>query len=255
MAGVSKHNWRIALSGLRLRKPASVGAPFDYLSKQSFLENILSVLIFTLPTVMNPSSRLRESAPADHHPAPATLLPALTDADRRAIIGVCDQLAGVAGRTALMMALRGSRAQRVLRFKVEQARGYGHYAGVPEAEVMARIDALIAEELLCIRYHEGFPLLGYTEQGLTRAIRYAAEEWLDLLRARVQPVGAGATLELPFLMTTMPQRNYDTLLQLVKLVGQVADKAWLPLLRAWQAAETKRLRAQIAPIIAALEKL
>ena len=177
----------------------------------------------------------------------------MSDEDRRAILGVCDHLIDAAGRTTLALALRGSRAQRVVRYRVDQARGYGFYAGASEADVLARIDALIAEGILRIEYRDGFPLLGYTNPGLELAKRYAAEEWLGRLRSRVQPVANGSALELPWLMAEMPERNLDTVRLLTDLVAREADIAWLPLLRAWQAAETRRVQGWLAPIIATLE--
>lgn len=186
--------------------------------------------------------------------APSRPAPVLTDDDRRAILSVCDNLIAIAGRTTLAMALRGSRAKRVLQYHVDQARGYGFYAGVPEAEVLARIDALIAEGVLCLEYRDGFPLLGYTERGLELAMRYAAEEWLAALRSRVQPVADGAALELPPVMAAIQNRNQNTVLLLVDLVAREADTSWLPLLRAWAAIETRRVRGRLAPIVAALEQ-
>ena len=153
-----------------------------------------------------------------------------------------------------MMGLRGSKAQRVLQHDVATARGYGFYTGVPEPEVLARIDALIAEELLDLEFREGFPLIVYTEQGLALAMRYAAEDWFTVLRARVQPVASGAALEFPFLTSAMPQRNHNTVLLVVKLAAEVADKSRLPLLRAWRETEIKRVRAQLTPLITALER-
>ena len=178
----------------------------------------------------------------------------VTEGDRRAILGVADCLIGQAGRTTLMMALRGSRAQRVRKFGADQARGHGWFSGVPENEVLARIDALIAERILSIENREGYPLLGYTRTGLELAERYAAEEWLALLRERAQPVAKGETLELPFLMSAMPNRNHDTVFLLIELVAHEANAAWLPLLRAWSALETRRVRARLQPVIDVLER-
>lgn len=180
--------------------------------------------------------------------------PGLTDDDLRAILGVCDCLVGAAGRTTLAMALRGSRAQRVLRHKVDEARGYGHYAERPESDVLARIDGVIAEGLIMIDYRDGYPLLVYSDRGLELAKRYVAEEWLGLLRARVQPVAEGAALELPFLMSAMPNRNQNTVLLLAELTAAEADVTWLPLLRAWQAVETRRVRGRLEPLIAELKR-
>jgi hypothetical protein len=84
-------------------------------------------------------------------------------------------------------------------------------------------------------------------------MRYAAEEWLAVLRARVRPVAAGAPLELPFLTTAMPNRNHDTGFLLIDLVVREADGAWLPLLRAWSMKETRRVRARLQSLITVLE--
>lgn len=177
----------------------------------------------------------------------------ISEDDQRAITGVADCLIGRAGRTTLAMALRGSRAQRVRQFQADQARGHGYFAGAPEAEVLARIDALISEGILEIKRRDGYPLIGYTQRGLELAVRFAAEEWLSLLRARVQPVASGAPLELPFIMAVMPNRNNQTVFLLIDFVEREADATWLPLLRAWSAAETRRVRGRLQSVISVLE--
>ena len=181
--------------------------------------------------------------------------PELLEADRRAILGVADSLIAKAGRTTLAMALRGSRAQRVLQHGVESARGYGHFAGVPQDVVLARIDALIADDILRLEYHDGFPLIVYSDRGLQLAMRYAAEEWLAALRAQVPTVREGAALQFPPVLADIQGRNQNTALLLADMVGNEADSNWLPLLRVWAARETRRVRGRLHPIITALEKM
>ena len=180
-------------------------------------------------------------------------MPPLTEAERRAIIRVAGELIGRAGRTTLVMALRGSRAKRVLQHGAEGAPGYGHFAGMPEADVLARVDALIGEGLLAIEYRDDFPLIAYTRRGLALAMEYAAEEWLEVVRSRVQLVAAGAPLELPFLLSVMPNRNHETVFRVIDRVAREADPGWLPFLKTWSQAETRRARERLGPIIARLE--
>ncbi|WP_158277482.1 RQC domain-containing protein [Opitutus sp. ER46] len=180
-------------------------------------------------------------------------MPEISDREQRAILSVVDVLVGRAGRTTLVMALRGSRAKRALQFGVEQTTGYGFFAGHPEAEVLARVDDLIATGILALeRSSDGFPLLCYTRRGLERAERYVAEEWLAIVRRQVAAVATGARLDLPFVHSAMPQRNLDTVRQLIDLVAQEATDSWRPLLEAWAAADTKRVRGWIQQVIAGL---
>jgi hypothetical protein len=177
---------------------------------------------------------------------------AVSEGEQRAILSVADALIGRAGRTSLVMALRGSRAKRVLQFEVERTKGYGYFAGMPEADVMARVDALISMRILALERNDGLPLLIYTQEGLELAERYSAEEWLEDVRQQVRVVRDGDALELPFLMSKMPQRNLSTIGKLIDLVEREADATWLPFLRAWSAAETKRIRGRLHPIITSL---
>lgn len=175
-----------------------------------------------------------------------------SDSDLRAILSVADQLIGRAGRTTLVMALRGSRSKRVLQFESDKAEGYGYFAGVPEEEVMARVDALIARRILGLEYVDGFPLLVYPREGLELAERYAAERWLELVRTQAAAVRQGAVFDLPFVHAKMPNRNLETIGQLIDLLEREADLGWLPFLQAWHAVETKRIRGRLQPIIARL---
>jgi hypothetical protein len=179
----------------------------------------------------------------------------LSEADRRAIFDVCDQAVYRAGRTSVMMALRGSRAQKVERLGLVDAKGHSYFAGMSEEDVLARIDTMIHEGWLrIVRNEDGLPLLGYTEAGLEKAKGYAMEAWLEEVRMQVGAVAGGAELKLSFLMTASPQRNHETVEMLVENVAREADAGWLPLLRAWCAAETKRLRGRLRPVIERLER-
>ena len=179
----------------------------------------------------------------------------LSEADVRAIFSVLDAAVYNAGRTSVMMALRGSRAQRVKRLGLVDQSGHGHFAGMKEAEVMARIDTCFHRGWLEFeRTREGLPLLAYTAAGLAKAKGYVVEEWFEELKTQVEPVAGGQELALSFLLVTNPQRNQDTVLELVDRIEQSATSSWLPLLRAWRTAETKRLRKRLRPLIEKLER-
>ncbi|MFA6288566.1 MAG: RQC domain-containing protein [Opitutaceae bacterium] len=196
------------------------------------------------------SNRRRLTGPEVELHAPV----ALSEADRRAIFDVCDQAVYRAGRTSVMMALRGSRAQKMQRLGLVDVKGHGYFSGMSEEDVLARIDTMIHEGWLRIeRNEDGLPLLGYTEAGLEKAKRFAAESWLEEVRGQVGAVAGGGVLKLSFLMAVSPQRNHETVEMLVGLVEREADAGWLPLLRAWCGAETKRLRGRLRPVIERLE--
>jgi hypothetical protein len=60
---------------------------------------------------------------------------------------------------------------------------FGCYRGMPEADVLARVDQLIHEELLRIEPSpDGFPLLGFTPRGLERVEGWTVENGLKQLR-------------------------------------------------------------------------
>lgn len=64
-------------------------------------------------------------------------------------------------------------------------------------------------------------MIGYSDAGLEKAKRFAAEWWLK---------------------------------EVCGQVGAVADASWLHLLRAWREAETKRMRGSLGAVIEQLER-
>jgi hypothetical protein len=178
----------------------------------------------------------------------------LSERDLREVLGVCDALVGRAGRTTLVLGLRGSRAKKALQFGVDKVRGYGCLADRSQEDALAIVDGLIRDRILRLEYNDGLPLIGYTPQGLELAKEFVVAEWLSLLRANVETVAEAAALQLPFLYSVMPERNNDTIQQLIEQAGKVADRSWLPLLRAWQALETRRMRGELQLVIERLEE-
>jgi hypothetical protein len=175
----------------------------------------------------------------------------LSDDERRMIIDVADVMVYEAGRTTLALALRGSKNQKLARFKVDHLAGYGMYRGLPEEDVLARIDQLVRDGILKIEAsRDGFPLLAYTQQGLELAESYAAERWLGLMREHVED---HEPFHPPCAYDLNPNRNTKTLNRVLDALETAADASWLPMLREWSACEVKKVRARLAVLIKLLE--
>lgn len=79
----------------------------------------------------------------------------LGEEDRRAILAAAAlPESGSADRGDLMLALRGSRASRLRAQGYVGGAGHGHFAGLEDEEVLARIDTLIAEGALRVERGE-----------------------------------------------------------------------------------------------------
>lgn len=174
--------------------------------------------------------------------------------EQQAIFSVLDAAVYSAGRTSVMMALRGSKAEKIRRLGLMDLPGHGFYAGWSEADVLAKIDTCFHRGWLRFeRTREGLPLIGYTDEGLEKAKGFAADLWLKEVCGQAGAVAGGAALQLSFLMSVKPERNLDTVLILVERVAALADASWLPLLRAWREAETNRIRGYLGAVIERLE--
>jgi hypothetical protein len=179
----------------------------------------------------------------------------LSPDEERAIFQVLDAAVWVAGRTSVVMALRGSRAEKVRRLGLVARPGHGFFSGRPEEEVLAKVDTCFHRGWLRFeRTREGLPLIGYTDAGLEKAKDYGVETWLDELRAQRDAQSAGKPLKLSFLMSESPQRNHDTVFLLIDRLDREADAGWLPLLRAWSAVETRRVRGRLQQSIERIER-
>ncbi|MSU50617.1 MAG: hypothetical protein EXS37_16275 [Opitutus sp.] len=198
-----------------LKRPLVSGIDATTLTSENDLKIPSFRALPTTPLLILPSPPLL--------PARTETTPSISDRDLCAILGVCDCLIARAGRTTLALALRGSRSKRVVQHGVDEARGYGYFAGLPEEEVLARIDALIADGVLRPEHRDGYPLLAYTDRGLQLAMRCTAEDWLVLLRSRVPLVAKGAAPGLPPVMAAIQDRNQDTVLLLADRVSAEAD--------------------------------
>ena len=173
----------------------------------------------------------------------------LTDFERRLILETANAMVYEAGRTTLALALRGSRNKKLEKFKADQLPGFGHYKGLREEEVITRIDQLIHEGLLSIEpSRDGFPLLGFTPQGLALVEGWTAERWLEQLHEhRAEP------FHPPFAYDRLPERNVRTLHLLLDALEKEADATWLPVLKHWTSVDVKKVRARLDPLIKRLE--
>jgi hypothetical protein len=175
--------------------------------------------------------------------------------EEKAIFAIVDAAIGVAGRTSVMMALRGSRAEKVRRLGVEDRPGHGFFKGRPEEEVLAKIDTCFHRGWLRFeRTREGLPLIGYTDEGLEKAKAFTIEAWLEELRGQREAVEKGDGFKVSFLMSETPNRNHDTVFILIDELERESDASWLPVLHAWRAVETKRVRARLQQVIDRLER-
>ncbi|MFL5542550.1 MAG: RQC-minor-1 family DNA-binding protein [Longimicrobiaceae bacterium] len=167
--------------------------------------------------------------------------------DLRAILRAADPLIARGGRSLLCKVLRGSREKKVLELGLDRIPVHGYYRGIPEDEVLARIDWTIAHGYLYIEYDYRLPLLVFTDEGWAIEKETYAREVVDGFDALL---AAGP----PFDMTYLKDRNRGMILRVLDLVEERGDPRHAPLLEAWAEVDYRKVRERIHRILGKLRR-
>lgn len=162
--------------------------------------------------------------------------------DLKAILRAADELINRGGRTLLCAVLRGSRRKEVLEHGLDRIPVHGYFRGLPDHDVMKRIDRAIVDGYLDIQYDYRLPLLIFTPAGWEIERETHARELFDGLEARLRDGP-------PYGMETLKDRNRGMILRLLDLVDESGDPRYIPVLKEWAALDYKKVRQRIAQVI------
>lgn len=167
----------------------------------------------------------------------------LSEDELRAILRGADPLVGLGGRSLLVKVLKGSRNKKVLELGLDRCPVYGYYKELSPEEILARIDWAILNEYLEIEYRYRLPVLIFSKKGWEiEKDTYATE----LLRGFDEKLASGAQ---QFDMSYLKDRNRELILLLLDKVEATADPKYIPLLKAWERIDYKKVRQRIRQVI------
>lgn len=164
----------------------------------------------------------------------------------RAVLRAADGLIGKGGRSLLTKILRGSREKRVLELGLETCPAYGFYREMSEERVLATIDWMIIHSYLEVVYDARLPVLVFTGKGWDIECEAYANE---LLAGFDQMLASGPG---EYDMSYLKDRNREMILLLLTKVQDSGDSRYIPLLRAWEQVDYRKVRERIRSVIQAL---
>jgi RQC domain len=165
----------------------------------------------------------------------------------RVILRGADGLIASGGRTLLAKILKGSRDKKVLELDLDKCPVYGYYHHLSIVEITAKIDWILRHDYLAIEYSGRLPLLVYTDKGWEIERGIYAEELLqgfdEMLKAGIEQ----------FDMEYLKDRNRGMILLLLNMVEASGEMKYIPILKAWERIDYKKVRGRIQEVINHLE--
>jgi hypothetical protein len=171
----------------------------------------------------------------------------LADEEIKAILRAADELVATGGRSMLAKILKGSKDKKVLEHELEQCPVYGYYRELTLQEITNRVDWMIKRGYLEIEYRDRLPMLVFSEIGWEIERETYAEELLQKLVELL--VGKDYSF-----VQELKDRNRGMILLLIKKIKQTGNARFIPLLKAWNEIEYKKVQAEIQKTIEYLIK-
>ncbi len=165
-----------------------------------------------------------------------------------AILRAADELIATGGRTMLSKILKGSRDKKLLEHGLDQCPVYGFYGQLTLSEISHRIDFVIENGYLEIEYSSRLPVIVYTEKGWEIERETYSQELLQKLSDLLSGNDFSFVEELK-------DRNRGMILLLIDKIRNTGNPNFIPLLRAWQFIEYKKVRHAIQGVINELMKM
>lgn len=168
--------------------------------------------------------------------------------ETRAILRAADELIATAGRNMLVKILKGSKDKKVLEYKLNECPSYGYYHDLTMEEIGKRVDYLIVKGYLRVEYNGRLPMLAFTDRGWEIERDTYTKEWFH----RFEDTAASKVLHLD-MFGELKIVNRQVVFALLDMIKESGNKEFIPLLKAWQSGEVRKVREKIGGTIRVLE--
>ena len=164
------------------------------------------------------------------------------------ILRAADDLIMSGGRTLLAKILKGSKEKKIFELELEKIPAYGFYKEIDLEYIKAKIDWLIENWYLAIEYDYRLPLLVYTPKGW----EIEKDTYSDELLAGFENMfDFGSDL---YLMDYLKDKNRDMIMMLLDKVEATNNSKYIPILKAWEMIDYKKVQKRIQSVIRHLEQ-
>lgn len=165
----------------------------------------------------------------------------------KAILRGADDLILSGGRNMLSKILKGSKDKKLLRLKLNKSPVYGFFKELTINKIRSKIDWTIVNGYLRIEYDYRLPLLAYTKKGWEIEKDTYSDELLDKLKGLLE------TGDYSF-VSELKDRDRSMILLLLDKIKNTNNKKFIPLLRAWQKIDYRKVKKAIGKVVESLQE-
>jgi len=165
--------------------------------------------------------------------------------EKKAILRAADELIAAGGRSLLSKILKGAKDKNVLKHGLNNCPVYGFYKWLPLPEITKRVDWMIKNGYLEIEYAGRMPMIVFSKMGWEIERETIAEELFQKLQSTLNRGDYSFVSELK-------DRNRGMILLLIEKIQNTDNPKFIPLLKAWQAVDYKKVQAALQRTIHSL---
>jgi superfamily II DNA helicase RecQ len=162
------------------------------------------------------------------------------------MLRAADSLILSGGSTLLTKILKGSKDKKILELNLDKDPAYGYLKSLSNDEILAKIDWLLLKKYLDIRYDGRLPLLVYTAKGWEIEKDTYSDELLEGFNKMIE----GGEFSMEYLK----DKERGMILMLLDKVEKTGDPKYIPLLKAWQKIDYKKVQSRIRQVIDSIEE-
>jgi superfamily II DNA helicase RecQ len=166
----------------------------------------------------------------------------------KAILRAADELIATGGRGMLAKILKGSKDKKLLEYDLDKCPVYGFYHHLTLPEITRRIDWMIKNDYLRIEYSGRLPVIVFSKEGWEIERENYAEELLQKLQSLLKSKDYRYVADLK-------DRNRGMILLLIDKIKNSNNRDFIPLLKAWQEVDYKKIKITLQEVIDYLENI
>lgn len=162
----------------------------------------------------------------------------LPDNEIKAILRAADELICTGGRNMLAKILKGSKEKKVLELGLDKCPAYGFYHSLTLERISHRVDWMIKNDYLQIKYNGRLPMIVFSDKGWEIERDTFSEELY-------QRFYLGMKENDYQILQEMKTVNRQVVFDILEKIRASREKDFLPLLKEWKKIEVRKVRDRI----------